>query len=380
MKTPKKYMDMLENRTITSSMLEEALYSVNKRAKNYRDKAKDYRHSRGRYSFQNAETATDKKEEMYRFKEKLLSCLEPICIHKEFAGYERTRVYDYQQDYDKEYFRHMLRDEIVWQNRYYDYSLGCEVGFFDYINPKKVEYRYYIYYILGTHSFHKPIDEKEAKRLPLEIEEIDTLTTEGDDIRELISMQFVKRLIELIDSKNYKYVCDMPDEPQKFENHIEKKLHKTYKINWQGKWDFIWNYIRNILIREISKQDAVVRELTNEEKQNIKIRQKSKKLKNSNEVIWKRPIVKCPELKLKKPELTKDLEAYINDNYTQDMGPKEFAMMILSGPINFQDQINTYASQRAYAIHLQKEAKDLYEKTGGHVVKVEDHAIVERNL
>ena len=37
MKTPKEYTDNIKNGIITTSMLEAALYSVNKRAKNYRN-------------------------------------------------------------------------------------------------------------------------------------------------------------------------------------------------------------------------------------------------------------------------------------------------------------------------------------------------------
>ena len=37
MRTPKEYADNIKKGIITTSMLEAALYSVNKRAKNYRD-------------------------------------------------------------------------------------------------------------------------------------------------------------------------------------------------------------------------------------------------------------------------------------------------------------------------------------------------------
>ena len=43
MRTPKEYTDNLKKKTITESMLLDCLYSVNKRAKNYRDKERGYR-------------------------------------------------------------------------------------------------------------------------------------------------------------------------------------------------------------------------------------------------------------------------------------------------------------------------------------------------
>ena len=43
MKTPKEYSDNLSNHIITKQMLVDCLYSVNKRAKNYRDKEREQR-------------------------------------------------------------------------------------------------------------------------------------------------------------------------------------------------------------------------------------------------------------------------------------------------------------------------------------------------
>ena len=42
------------------------------------------------------------------------------------------------------------------------------------------------------------------KKYNLEIKEIDTLVTEGEDISELISNQFVCKVIKLIESGEYK--------------------------------------------------------------------------------------------------------------------------------------------------------------------------------
>ena len=42
MRTPKRYTDLIKNKKITNQIIAECIYSVNKRAKNYRDKIKDY--------------------------------------------------------------------------------------------------------------------------------------------------------------------------------------------------------------------------------------------------------------------------------------------------------------------------------------------------
>lgn len=86
MKTPKEYRDNLLNHIITKQMLVDCLYSVNKRAKNYRDKERKQRaYSRcHRYVDNSAfiEGAREKKLEMYRMKDMLLQILTPIVSTK----------------------------------------------------------------------------------------------------------------------------------------------------------------------------------------------------------------------------------------------------------------------------------------------------------
>lgn len=55
MRTPKEYTENLKNNIITESMLLDCLYSANKRAKNYRDKAREYRayYRSNRYAYDN---------------------------------------------------------------------------------------------------------------------------------------------------------------------------------------------------------------------------------------------------------------------------------------------------------------------------------------
>ncbi len=67
MKTSKDFKDKLSKGIITASMLEAALYSVNKRAKNYRDKEREIKDSYGKYS-KYARTPHAKKEDFYKKK------------------------------------------------------------------------------------------------------------------------------------------------------------------------------------------------------------------------------------------------------------------------------------------------------------------------
>lgn len=205
METPKEYCINLKNGIITNEMLKDCLYSVNKRAKNCRDKEREYkdksRHSRYRYSqYDTAGQYSRQKQKYYLYKEKMLSILKPSCIHIEPFGYERIRVYDYQEDYKK----YLNANSFIWKNCYFDVMRDREVWFGDYINEDKMIYNYYLFYDMGDRSFHTPIQEEDLK-LYLDIPkiEIDKLDTHGNDIQDLISVQFVRKVIEIIDSKEF---------------------------------------------------------------------------------------------------------------------------------------------------------------------------------
>ena len=90
MKTPKEYTRNLKNGIITEDMIVDCLYSVNKRAKNYRDKAYQYR-----YSYYHGDSQREEMERYYGYKEQLLSYFTPKCIHQQYVGRGRERVYDY---------------------------------------------------------------------------------------------------------------------------------------------------------------------------------------------------------------------------------------------------------------------------------------------
>ena len=159
MRTPKEYTDNLKKKTITESMLLDCLYSVNKRAKNYRDKERGYRqYYRGnRYAYDkygNVDRCQVMKEEYYSQKEKLLSVLEPTCIHKEFIGYKRIRIYDYEPEYRKN-----LKN-FVWENCFFDPEEDREVWFGDVEDKKHPEYHYYCSTILMVQKPSTPRSKK----------------------------------------------------------------------------------------------------------------------------------------------------------------------------------------------------------------------------
>ena len=203
MKTPKRYNDLIKNKKITNQIIAECIYSVNKRAKNYRDKMEDYKQA-GFYKYKenDIENAKEQKQKYYSMKEDLLLNFRPKLIHKQYAGEKKQRVYSYQKNYEKLY--NEKRNDIVWENSYYDYDRNKEVEFFDYSLGEK-KYLYFLYYEIGEYSFHTPItEERVEKNTQLEIKEIDeNFQTHGANIVDLLSTQFVQKVIDLLDSGDY---------------------------------------------------------------------------------------------------------------------------------------------------------------------------------
>lgn len=203
MRTPKRYTDLIKNKKRTNQIIAECIYSVNKRAKNYRDKIKDYKQG-GFYKYKedNIENAKEQKEKYYSMKEDLLLNFSPKLIHKKYDREKIQRVYSYQKNYEKLY--NEKRNDIVWENSYYDYDRNKEVDFFDYSLGEK-KYLYFLYYEIGEYSFHTPItEERVEKNTQLEIKEIDeNFQTHGADIVDLLSTQFVQKVIDLLDSGDY---------------------------------------------------------------------------------------------------------------------------------------------------------------------------------
>ena len=185
MRTPAEYTKNLKSGIITEQMLSDCLYSVNKRAKNYRDGSRY-----GQYADKNKL----EMEKFYDYKEILLSYLKPVCIHKQNIGKARIHVYDYEPDYQQTKGRN-----IVWRNSYINYDYE-EVHFYDYeVGPNR--YLYFLYYELGDRSFHTPI--KNPSDYDLTIEPIDdNFTTYGADCIDLVSPQFVLKVIHTLENRN----------------------------------------------------------------------------------------------------------------------------------------------------------------------------------
>ena len=203
MKTPYEYSQNLKSNVITREMLLDCIYSSNKRAKNWRDKERKYR-SDGRDKYNNEEKAREEKEYYYRQKEILLSVIQPTCIHREtIERVTKERIYSYEDCY----WECKESGKFVHEGSYWDRELRDYVEFGDVLVKCDPKYHYYLFYdIGGNHTFHTPIEERNVQDYNLEIIDIKELQTKGCDITELLSVQFVKKVIQLIISENFKYV------------------------------------------------------------------------------------------------------------------------------------------------------------------------------
>lgn len=206
MKTPKLYNDLINEKKITNEIIAECVYYVNKRAKNYRDKIKEYKNGRSHQHLEsNIEKAEEEMGKYYQLKEEFLKVFTPNLIHKQFIGEKKKRVYSYEKNYEK-----LLKEktnDIFWKNSYYEYDKDMEIEFFDYhLGTKK--YLYFLYCEIGEYSFHSPVSEKIAEsNTELEIQEIDeNFKTHGSKNEGLLSMQFVKKVLELLQSEDYTIV------------------------------------------------------------------------------------------------------------------------------------------------------------------------------
>lgn len=211
MKTPTEYKRSLENGIVTRQMLSDCLFSVNKRAKNYRDKLReerDYLRRSYRYSYfayDNTEKLGAKRDEYYRMKEQLLAHVSPVCIHQE-PQQHRIRIsscdFDSMRQFERQYEQDFEADRIIYENSYMDWETQEVVYFY---NVYKIVPAYYLYYDLGTeHTFHTPIDESEIakyrKQYGIDVVKLDEpIITYGEDIDDLISVQFVRKVITALD-------------------------------------------------------------------------------------------------------------------------------------------------------------------------------------
>ena len=211
MRTPKEYTENLKKGIVTLAMLDDVLFSYNKRAKNYRDKAQEYRDKRrwNRYwydKYDNEGKCEEKKQMLYDRKSDILSCCpsELKAVHK-LVKKVKIRIEDNNPEYDKysveiEKFEQGKPSEVVYMNSYYDREIEEEVTFINIFVDKP---EYYLYYEFPNHSFHHPIKEEDLARYKvLSVVSLDSLITYGEDITELLPLPFCDKVWAFVKTSN----------------------------------------------------------------------------------------------------------------------------------------------------------------------------------
>ena len=143
MKTPKKYSDLVNQNKITEEILGEVIYSINKRAKNWRNQKRKYKN----YlldQYDSYDNAVDNEKKYYKMKSDML------------------------EKFMYKLVRYKLDDSL-----------------------------YYLYYKIGGYTFHQPIEKSELEDFKdLDVDVLEDFETFGRDTTELLSVQFCKKVYE----------------------------------------------------------------------------------------------------------------------------------------------------------------------------------------
>lgn len=279
METPEVFDELLSKGIITEDMLGAALFSLNKRAKNYRNqkrKGKKSIYAQAKlFGFDNPDDPDEAKKmekEMYRKKELLLRIVEPVCIHKELAGYKKEYIYDKDRDDYADIFI-----DSIFHNRVLDRGIcrkeGQDIRFF--VRRGEPYYRYYFFRCVGDHTYHTPTDQETALNSGLPIHMINEIKTEGEKEEKLISEEFVDKIITLVESGQFSYIpgntSPVPREniyipgsyttPQEYEwDEVVDILREKYPENATRlkKVDLSIGLLRRIMKREvITAEDCI---------------------------------------------------------------------------------------------------------------------------
>lgn len=206
-------------------MLSDCIYSINNRALNSRDNEYKYTHYIPN-TYGNANKYHKKKLEYYQMKKVLLSILEPAHIQKGEV-LQRKRTYDYEEGYED-----ILKSgNYVNNSGFYDPDRKEHVEFVVQMIPETV---YYLTYTLSNRTFRVPLEESEIKQYPdLEVVDVGRITpVYGDITADMLSVQFVEKILLLIKNRNYTLI---------FENNTEQETEvkdelaaEPVSVEWNG--------------------------------------------------------------------------------------------------------------------------------------------------
>lgn len=194
MRTPKKYSDELKSGRLSESLISNVIYSVSKRAKNWRDKKECLLD--GRY-FSHYEAALKQCEEhidrYYQMKDVILTeCgVEPKEIHF-VKRYTRPFLACREYCEDFSFFLQEKDESDYWVENPCNCCKSPE-------KETKVAYKrtdFFLFYDFGGHSFHSPVSEEVADRYDLERIELESLNVPGHNVDDLLSVHFCTKVYD----------------------------------------------------------------------------------------------------------------------------------------------------------------------------------------
>jgi len=160
MKTPKEYNEKVVNKILDSKIISHVLFSLNKRAKNCRDKKQEFYDKADQIRRSNRYVSTD-------------------IWHKGVQSYkEKTEEYYQKKDF-------ILKT------------------LFEPIEIHEINDSHFLYYEINGYGFHSPSKNDD---LNLPIKSIEDFSSLGKDFRELLSVQFCDKVIDLIKNKKFQII------------------------------------------------------------------------------------------------------------------------------------------------------------------------------
>lgn len=299
---PGQWNEMLEKRTISEDMLGETLFSVNKRAKNVWN-----------IDWQNAHPEKDtddflaEEKSCYEKKDKLLTLAEPVCIHREHNMSNTKRYFDDEENFFDNLTHCLCAGLIVGDGEYVvcdgervtcggdPAEPGEKTGrYFDAISMDEEDYAYYLYYLVGMHGFHHPIERADVEgyvsRYRIPVVDISTINSMPHDEADLAPMEFVDSVLQLIDSGTYmyepdpwghddswfdtSYEADIPEEDA-LENIFRAMQHGWHKVLIEKAEPLVLEKIDPYAEKEPG--DALIWELEKQEENRIRMAARRKK-------------------------------------------------------------------------------------------------------
>ena len=189
MDTPVEYMNQLQKKILSNSLIGDVIYSLTARAKNASEKQRQYQDSNLKYSLD----FLQKKRDYWKMRTEILN-------YGDFFPQELHIVERYSET------KLLCQQGCLLYAQYIDaLKLAADPLFCEnpctskcpdrHVHREFIRNDYFLFFKIGNHSFHAPCSKKEAdvyKKLPTLY--LDEVFWDGAEIKNLLSVQFCKKV------------------------------------------------------------------------------------------------------------------------------------------------------------------------------------------